>query len=685
MARAKPGSRVRAGTAESNSGLSASESSPAANDALVAALVIIAATGLVYGGSLHGSFQFDDRAIIVGNRSLHDLRAMWPPSGTRWFGELTFALNYWFGGLDPFGYHLTNVIIHECSALLVAALAGLTLRTPALTGLSVGPLTRRFLPLTAGVLFAIHPIQTQAVTYVVQRFASLATFFFLVSVVLYVWARLRLAEDGRMSASVAMRYGLSFVAAVAAMKTKEISVTLPIVLGVYEVLFFGIGWRALLVTPIAATTLLVPLALAGREEKLIDVLGEPTRYAVETRDISRWEYLLTQTRVVWTYLRLLVLPVHQNLDYEFPISRSIAEPRVLASIAGLVLLASTAAVLLVRDRRARRARGVLAFFGLAWFFVTIAVESSVIPIRDVIFEHRVYLPSVGAMIALATGLLGALERLRLRASAPYQVAAALALTAAPLGVATHARNAVWRDEISLWQDVVAKSPRKVRPHNNLACLYEAAGEFAAAEREAREAIRLAPGEADAHLNLGNALQATGRPEEAMTEYREAARLDPRMAEPRSNLCHLYLESSRVEEALAECLEARRLDPGLGGARNNLGNVLLRSGRVEEAIREYREAIRLDPVSPDPHRNAAYALLTTGRAEEAIPEYLVALSLRPGDAGAHTSLGVAYFRRGELDAAIREYREAIRLDPGLQIARDNLAAAEREKERRTSAR
>jgi tetratricopeptide (TPR) repeat protein len=684
MTRAATRARARGRSREAIPGPSAGVAAPG-RERLITVLVIVVGTCLAYANSLDGSFQLDDR-ILVAHQGLRDLGSLWSLSGTRWLGYVSFALNYRVGGLDVSGYHLANLVIHVCNALLVAGLASVTLRTPAMQASTLGSIARRYLPLAAGLLFAVHPVQTQAVTYVVQRFASLATLFFLLSAVLYVRARLLIEEDGpsRRTRVVGLTC-LSVLSAAAAMKTKEISVTLPVVLVAYELLFFGWGRRLLLAAPIAATTLLVPMALAKGGEKLTDVLAEASRYAVETQDISRSEYLLTQTRVVWTYLRLLVLPLGQNLDYGFRISRSLAEPSVLLATLGLLAFAGVSVLLLVRARRARRAPGTLAFFGLTWFFVTLSVESSVIPIRDVIFEHRVYLPSVGAAITLAITLLVGLERLRLHLAPALQVAGVLAITAGPLGIATYLRNVVWKDEVTLWRDVVAKSPLKPRPRNNLACAYQAAGDPVGAEREAREAIRLAPGYADAHVNLGNALQSTGRREDAIRAYREASRLDPGMAEPRNNLCFLYLEEARLEEALAECLEARRLGPGLADARNNLGNVLLQSARGEEAMREYREAIRLAPGFADPHRNLAFALLSAGRADEAIEEYVVALRLRPGDARARTNLGVAYQARGDLDAAMREYREAVRLDPALQIARDNLAAVTRAIEQRAGPR
>src|SRR6266498_603770 len=196
-------------------------------ETLGAWLVIAVATALVYSNTFDASFHFDDIQNIVQNDALRDPSRLWPPSGGRYLGYLSFALNYRLGGLGVFGYHLANVAIHVCNGLLVFWLTALTLRTPAMRRAEVGRIVRRYLPLTAGLLFAVHPVQTQAVTYIVQRFASLATLFFLLSLALYGQARISAEADSPSKARAASLYCVSILSAVAAMKTKEISVTLP--------------------------------------------------------------------------------------------------------------------------------------------------------------------------------------------------------------------------------------------------------------------------------------------------------------------------------------------------------------------------------------------------------------------------------------------------------------------------
>ncbi len=646
---------------------------PRPQQALVPILVIALAGAAVYSNTFRAPFHWDDLPNIVRNESLRDLRSLWPPSGTRWLGNVSFALNYALGGLDVFGYHVANLLVHVCNALLVFWLASTTLRTPALRRAEAGPLVRRHLPLAAGVLFVVHPVQTQAVTYVVQRYASLATLFFLLSVVLYARARLSMEEERPSRARAAALYALSVGAAAAAMKTKEISFTLPIVVALYELIFFAPRRRWVLLAPIAATALLVPLALATQGRDLGDVLGDAGRVAAETPNVPRSVYLLTQARVIVTYLRLLVFPVGQNLDYDFRLSDSPTDPAFLLSAGVLLTIVAFTSLLLVRAREANRTSGVVIFFGVAWFFITLSVESSVIPIRDVIFEHRMYLPSAGASVAIATAILSALELLRWRVSPGRQVAIVLLLTAAPFAIATHERNTVWLDDATLWRDVVSKSPDKARAHVNLGFAYKEKAKLDDAIREYREAIRLDPSLAQAHNNLGAVYQARGDLAEAAREFREAVRLDA--------------SSVGVPKSVASAPPGVHPDPRaraierqgqavtrLAEAHDRLCRAYRAIGRQEDAAREFSEAVRLAPALAEADRDPCFGSRVPGVGEKAAPESAEPTRDAPGLAEAHGDLGLAYKANGQLEEAVREFREAIRVSPGTGEARTNLGNA-----------
>ena len=373
---------------------------------------------IIYSNTFDASWHFDDNTAIVENYSIRDLKGTILAGGSRWIGFITFALNYHFGKLDVFGYHLVNICIHLISAILVYFLVLLSFKTPYLKDTKISHY-KASLSLASGLIFVAHPIQTQAVTYIVQRFTSLATLFYLFSLVLFIKARLQNLGGKRFySPSHLGCYLGSLLAAYLAMKTKEISITLPAIILLYEFCFFSPSLRALLrkllyLIPFLLTFFIVPLSRYGIGligisggtfigiAEVGDVIGQATQ---ETKAIPRTHYLLTQFNVIVTYIRLLFFPVNQNLDYDYTISRTLFEFPTLLSFLFLVFTVIFGVWMFRRSR--------LISFGIFWFFVTLSVESSIIPIRDVIFEHRVYLPSVGFVIFLTVAIYQMMEQIK---------------------------------------------------------------------------------------------------------------------------------------------------------------------------------------------------------------------------------------------------------------------------------
>jgi tetratricopeptide (TPR) repeat protein len=287
--------------------------------------------------------------------------------------------------------------------------------------------------------------------------------------------------------------------------------------------------------PLLLTMCIIPLTMINLHKPAGELLSDVNTATVAQSTLSRWEYLCTQFSVIVTYLRLLILPVNQNLDYAYPVNHSLLEPRAVLSFLLLVALLVTAFILWrssqsrVPSPESRPLR--LASFGIFWFFITLSVESSVIPIFDIIYEHRVYLPSVGFFIAVVSlAALGA-DRLKPRMPAAGSVAGMLLIVAILLlGGATYARNRVWRTWETLWQDVKMKSPMKARSYNNLGTYYGRQGRTAEAINEFEAAIRLYPEYLDAHYNLGKAYIKGGRYRDAAHEFRTAQLLDPQNSE-----------------------------------------------------------------------------------------------------------------------------------------------------------
>jgi tetratricopeptide (TPR) repeat protein len=324
--------------------------------------------------------------------------------------------------------------------------------------------------------------------------------------------------------------------AVLAMKTKEIAFTLPLVVLLYELSFFGVPdhRKMALLSPLLLTSVIIPLGMLSLHKPAGEILSDVSTVTSDQFAMSRVDYLFTQFSVITTYLRLLVLPINQNLDYDYPLIHSLLEPRAFLSLFFLLALLA-AAVMLWRAGSSSQSRVPspesrplrLASFGIFWFFITLSVESSVIPIRDVIFEHRVYLPSIGFFISVVTLLSIGGQKLSARIPAAGKlVAATLLTTALVLTVLTYARNEVWQSEETLWQDAKVKSPKKARPWNNVGVVYAKQRHLAEAIRELETAIRLEPTYLDGHLNLGQAYAVAERYRDAERELRIAIALSP---------------------------------------------------------------------------------------------------------------------------------------------------------------
>ncbi len=438
-----------------------------------------------YTNSLAVPLHFDDENAVrivnnLGN-NLYSIRSF--ISTPRWFTDMTFAVNRTLHGEQVLGYHLVNLAVHLSTAAVIylfiqRAIEALqqTFQIPVDGNCPL--FLQYFIPFSAAAIFVCHPIQTQAVTYIAQRYTSLTTLLYVSSLLSYLLARLSFSEGTR-NHRVWLWGCVSLILALLAMKSKEIAFTLPLMATVIEVaLFRGRMLRNRLFLTLGILLLLViPLQLIyshntrNPENLLLNIQSATS----ETQNISRVDYLLTQFKVVATYLRLLVLPVSQNVDYDYPVYHSLFTPSVLAALLLHLSLAALALILFIHSQRCltsgRSATGIslrIACLGIFWFYLAMSVESTLIPIRDVIFEHRIYLPSAGFFMAAAAGIAGIASYHQKSLTVFWGVIVLLCFV---LMAGTIARNRVWSSELALWQDALKKSPNKARPHNFVGVLY----------------------------------------------------------------------------------------------------------------------------------------------------------------------------------------------------------------------
>jgi tetratricopeptide (TPR) repeat protein len=601
------------------------------NSPAVHILFIVLLGFMAYSNTFDAAFIFDDDANIADNPLIKDFSSFFSepseaevgPRMYRFFksrtlGCFSFALNYRAHGLDVRGYHAANLAIHIINALLVYWLVTLSFRTPALKASSLSDRSRHIALLSA-LLFVSHPIQTQAVTYIVQRFASLAAAFYLLSLALYIKCRL---SDTLSFKSITL-YVLSLLSAVLAMKTKEIAFTLPLVILLYELMFLRepLRKRALYLVPILLTMLIIPISLIGVDMSSEDVMGEFQEATRLKTGMPRADYFFTQLRVITTYIRLLFLPINQNLDYDYPAFDSLFGPQVFLSLVFLLSILGIGIFLTCSSKR-RDAALRLAAFGIFWFFITISVESSIIPIVDVIFEHRVYLPGAGIFTAAATGAFVAFDKLNNKKSRSAGIAL-LASVVLVLSAATCTRNAIWRSNISMWQDVVRK----------------------------------APGNSRGHYNLANTYMKQGRVEEAIRHYEKTISLSPKDTTAHNDLGYAYYKNMQADNAIEQYEIAIELNPDYSLAYNNLGAVYEARGLIDKRIEAYRAALRIDPEFVLAHINIGRAYLDKGQLDKAMYHLDAAIKLKPYNAQAHSAISKVYEKKGLTEMAEKHRRLA----------------------------
>jgi tetratricopeptide (TPR) repeat protein len=659
-------------------------------------LIVIAVVCLLsYSNTFHVPFQFDDSFNISEKPFVRDISVFFDSVKMRRFspdsafsmrivGYFTFAVNYLIHGDDVAGYHVVNIAIHLISAILVYFLVLLTFRTPYFSGQRSAVSSQpAYIALFTALLFVSHPVQTQAVTYIVQRLASLATLFYLLSLVMYIRWRL-LLEQKRGSGFF---WASALLSAVLAMKTKEISFTLPLVIALYEFLFFhaAVKRRTLYLLPFLLTMLIIPLSLIGAAKPAGKIIGDVSEAMRVGSSLSRWDYLFTECRVIVTYIRLLFFPVNQNLDYDYPVYHSFFDPNVFLSFLFLFSIFCGAVYLLFKSRH--KAVGYrllekgsyplplnpyfrLIAFGIFWFFITLSVESSIIPITDVIFEHRLYLPSAGFFIAAASGISIALERFR--DSLGKIVIAALGILIVLFSGLTYLRNNVWRSEVSLWEDVAGKSPMKARAYNGLGLAYQKEGRLDKALESFARAIAINPSYAVAYNSLGTAYFRKNFFGRAAEEFSKAIALEQGNAVFYNNRGLAYAAMGEIDRAAADYEEAIKLDPLYAEAYHNLGSVFHGKGLYDRAISEYSRAISIEPDIPIYYNNRALSFSAIRDFNSAVADYTKAIALKPDFADAFTGRGIAFGEMGRLDEAVSEFSRAISLDPANASAYFNRA-------------
>jgi tetratricopeptide (TPR) repeat protein len=651
---------------------------------LLAAVLITMAGVAAYANSFRGPFVCDDLASIPYNPTIRQLQdigtVLSPPRGGETVSgrpllNLSLAVDYALGGCRVWGYHATNLAIHILCALLLFGIlrrtltgegeggrrkaegkakvdggqwmvdgAGLTASSALCSPPSAFPLSSTFLALTITLLWTVHPLQTESVTYIIQRAQSLASLFYL----LLLYSVIR----GATSTKATRWYLVAILASLLGMATKEIVATAPLLVLLYDRTFlagtFGQTLRRRwgLYLGLAATWgLLAYLVYAT------GLLGRRAEF--DSPDV--WSYARSQPGVILYYLRLCLWPHPLCIDYAWPVAKTWQAIVPGTIVVGFLMVVTVWG--LIRRRS-------WAFLG-AGFFLLLAPTSSVLPLGGAASEHWLYLPLAAVVTALVLLAYRAgqslVRRGILSAAAAMVTGGCLTLVAcAALGFLTARRNADYRSALSIWEDTVAKSPHNPRAHNNLGTTLLELGRLTEATVHFQQAVRIRSDYVKAYNNLGAALIQQGRFAEAIDPCRKAVTLAPQSAEPHYNLGNALGYSGQIDDAIAQFEESLRINPGNANAHNNLALALVSCGRLDDAITHYRQALKIDPQMMEAHLNLGNACHRQGNLSAAIQHWCEAIRLRPKAISISILNQTAWILATCADAAGRNGAKAVEL-------------------------
>jgi tetratricopeptide (TPR) repeat protein len=629
----------------------------------------------LYAQTFNDPFHFDDTVTIVGNKAVHYLPD-WPLTvreilifqPSRFVTNVTFALNYYFNRLDVFGYHLVNLIGHLTATVLVWWLGELLLqlqirmrtekelphsgkkksaakkKSEIKTVASVNP--DAVIPFLAALLFLVHPVNTESVAYISQRSESLAALFYVASVCLYIKGR----ADGKKS----VFYFLAAIfSGLLATFSKETAVTLPLMIILIEMFFFRRGqaavgrlrheWFLVLLFVV-----LVPSAFHFNYKKMLFVSYLSQSHLGDVLTLPT--YLLTQLNVFVTFLRLMFVPVGLNLDHDYPMAHSLFEPSILFSfclLAGLLLAAF----------RFRREHPLLAF-AVFWFFLTLS--SNLVPRAHVMFEHKLYLALTGTLPALSLGLGPNFKNTR---SLMFGLCIVIVLF---WGMA-FARNRVWDSDVSLWEDVIRKSPQKARVQLSMGAAYAMENRYDGALKFLTQSISMTADPYRAYLNRGAVYVKMKNDDLALKDFDLAIAANPQFLDAYINRGEVFARRKDYPAALSDFNKTIEVDPNYAPGYKMRGRVYDALQKYPQALADYNRALSIDPGDAQVLAWRGYIDAIGGHFDEALVDFNAALRLDPKFSDAYVYRGMYYKDRRDYQRAFTDLNKAIVLNPSSSLA------------------
>lgn len=649
-------------------------------------IAIITLTFLSYINTLNNSFVYDDNTYVVENRQIRSIAnipnafvSSYPPDSKeqglyRPMVTISYIFDYAIWGLNPKGFHLTNLILHILTSIIVYLLAFEIIKS-------------RWPSAAAGIVFALHPVHTEAVTWVVGRAEVMAGLFYFLAFLFYIKA-------GNLSSFKNRQFIFSNIFYFLALLSKEIAITLPILLFVYDY-FFVQRQRSTEIIELLKRRYLYFIILTFMYIIIrFAVLGSlsPQKNLSFTSDVGLYERFLTIIVVIGYYIRLLFLPFNLTVDYVFP---KIASLNLPVLIYGGMLIFSLIIISFSYKMSKRLS------FAILFFYITLLPVSNIMPIGELIAERFLYIPLIS--FALLIGISADYFYIRFSSRLLRIIITTLLIfLAAFYSLATISRNYEWKDAFTLWKATIYIMPASSVAHNNLGVEYVKKEEYVDAINEYKKAIELSPKYFHAITNLGDAYLKIGLIDEAIDFYNKAIDAEPDYSTAYNNLGFAYFEKGLYKEALAEYKKAIELNSKDPLFYNNLGNLFASMKRYDNAIAEYKKALSIDQLDTNAYNNLGAVYAQQGKFNEAESEVRKALAINPenslakknledilnrgriivepekeGERSAQTAaysrykLGLAYIKKKMYKEAALETESALKLDPKLADAHRNL--------------
>lgn len=624
---------------------------------IIIALVSIA----VYSNTLFMDFVWDDLTQILENEHIKSLKNI--PSiltSDVWAGykefsspyyrpvfTLSLAIDYFIWGESPSGYHLTNILLHAMVSVVFYILA-------------LKILNSEIAAITAGLVFAVHPVHAEAIAWASGRNEPLSALFMFASLYLYI-----LYREKNKTSYIVLSVFLFFIAVL----SKEIAITLPAIIFLYELCFREGTLKQKIQLPVL-------FGLVAVFYMIIRMLILSQTSWFEAPLLWR---LYTLPEMLLKYFIALIFPFNLKVFYDIPLQKNLFATGVIVPFLIFCVVISAIIFSLRYDRK--------LFFSLFWIFIALApVLNIVVQIWPALLADRyLYIPSAGFSLAAGIVFVKAFGRktpdvpenqTALKAYSIYpkiKVAAGL-LIIAVLFVLTFQRNYLWKEHFGFITRMVNDAPEYFGGHYDLGLIYINQGRFDEAEKELKYALKLHPRYGRAYINLGAVYFKQKRFDEAEREFQRALQLKPDYPEAYYNLGLVYFNMERVDNAIEAFQNALKIKPDYTEAIQSLGSSYINKGLFYEAEKKLKEALLIKPDFSEAEYNLGIVYFNQGRLDEALSRFQKALRIKPDYADAHNNLGAIYLSKKMIDEALSHFQKALLINPDNKVYKENFDKA-----------